>query len=134
MPGVHFLRVVKGRGCSSYIGSMEFLTSLGYQDISLDSSCLVVFNHSLIFILSIGFYLFQSGLGIPLHEIGHSLGFYHEQSRPDRDNYITVNLNNIQSSDQFNFLKYSTADINSYDTSYDFASDMHYSGYVSKFI
>ena len=68
-----------------------------------------------------------------MHEIGHSLGFFHEQSRPDRDSYITVNFNNIQINTENNFLKYSTADINTYGTPYDFASDMHYRGYVSEF-
>ncbi|ETN75496.1 astacin [Necator americanus] len=86
------------------------------------------------------------------HEIGHALGFWHTQSRYDRDDFITLDTRNIKVigfgyfSDkkdrlkleesklqpdwlkQFN--KETTATNNNYDITYDYGSIMHY-GYRS---
>lgn len=55
----HYLRFFKGSGCWSPVGYSMYSQS---QDLSLGPGC---FN-----------------LGTILHEIGHTLGFFHEQSRP----------------------------------------------------
>ena len=58
-----------------------------------------------------------------MHELAHALGVIHEQSRPDRDTYVTINEENIQDALAFNFAKIGGA-LNQGD--YDFGSMMHY--------
>ncbi|XP_022804319.1 zinc metalloproteinase nas-14-like [Stylophora pistillata] len=65
-------------------------------------------------------------LGIVAHEIGHAIGFFHEQSRPDRDQFVTVLLQNVQPGKENNFRKYPRSTIDSLGTPYDYQSLMHY--------
>ena len=68
----------------------------------------------------------ERDVGFIVHEIGHSLGLVHTQTRPDRDEYIRVNKQNIRSDEsaQFQYKKCSACQI--YNTSYDCMSVMHY--------
>ena len=42
-------------------------------------------------------------IGSTVHEIGHTIGQYHEHSRRDRDNYIQIDLNNVDPYNTPNF-------------------------------
>ncbi|XP_027042927.1 zinc metalloproteinase nas-4-like [Pocillopora damicornis] len=63
-------------------------------------------------------------MGTVAHEIGHALGFFHEQSRLDRDRFVRVVWYNIQKGMGYNFMKVNH--INSLEEPYDFDSVMHY--------
>ena len=58
-------------------------------------------------------------VGIIAHEIGHSLGSFHEQARPDQDSHISVNYGNIPIGRWNNFQPVDTAEADTYDLPYD---------------
>ncbi|KAM7433982.1 hypothetical protein ABFA07_015866 [Porites harrisoni] len=91
-----------GNGCSSNIGR----TRRQPQQINLARGCRT--------------------RGIVAHEIGHALGFFHEQSRPDRDSFVRILTQNIRPGFENNFLKYDNGFINSLASPYDYGSVMHY--------
>ncbi|CAB1338806.1 unnamed protein product [Coregonus sp. 'balchen'] len=61
--------------------------------------------------------------GIVQHETLHALGFQHEQTRSDRDQYVRINWSNIDANSAYNFDKSNTNNLN---TPYDYSSVMHY--------
>ena len=62
-----------------------------------------------------------------LHELMHAVGFWHEQSRPDRDEHVTIKWENINRKDlRHNFQKKPLSLVNMVGQ-YDFCSLMHYS-------
>ncbi len=62
--------------------------------------------------------------GAIVHEICHAIGLFHEQSRADRDEYITINWNNIEPTQRQNFDKHVSMGIDI--GTYDYSSIMHY--------
>ncbi|CAG7719365.1 unnamed protein product [Allacma fusca] len=68
-------------------------------------------------------------LGTVSHEFIHALGFYHEQSRTDRDEYVTIVWANIRPGLEHNFNKYEADVTDPFNVTYDYGSVMHYSAY-----
>ena len=65
-----------------------------------------------------------------MHELMHVAGFWHEQSRADRDKYITVHWNNIEPDFRSNFEKYDLGKIDHLGAPYDPCSVMHYGAFA----
>ncbi|XP_076858238.1 hatching enzyme 1.2 [Brachyhypopomus gauderio] len=63
------------------------------------------------------------GSGVVSHQLLHALGLVHEQSRADRDKYVTIMWPNISRDHLRNFEKFKT---NNLDTPYDYGSVMHF--------
>ena len=68
--------------------------------------------------------------GIAIHEMMHCAGFFHEQSRTDRDSYIEIRWQNIRAGVDYNFKKYRYGQASTLGASYDKSSVMHYGNYA----
>ncbi|XP_037541584.1 zinc metalloproteinase nas-14 isoform X2 [Nematolebias whitei] len=99
----NYIEIKNGAGCSSFVGCRG-----GSQPVYFDKTCSV---------------------GNLCHELIHGLGLFHEHTRPDRDQHITINWSNIMPGKEGNF------EINPGNTlnlPYDYGSIMHYgSAYFS---
>jgi hypothetical protein len=102
---LNYITFRPGSGCSSSIGMVG-----GQQFINLASSC---------------------STGSTIHEIAHAVGFWHEQSRADRNGSIKINFANIIPGKEHNFQTYIQKGADGFDyNTFDFGSIMMYSPYA----
>ncbi|XP_026140853.1 meprin A subunit beta-like [Carassius auratus] len=99
---ISYISVESHDGCWSYIGR----AFAGAQTLSIGDGC--------------GIKAFIEHLFL------HALGFLHEHTRYDRDDYVTINFENIIPGYENHFDKYSKNQTTTEDTPYDYYSVMHY--------
>ncbi|XP_031756321.1 embryonic protein UVS.2 isoform X1 [Xenopus tropicalis] len=94
-----YVNITSGDGCWSYMGRQG-----GAQVVSVEKG-------------------YCTSEGTTMHELNHALGFVHEHSRSDRDNYVNIMYQYISPGDIVNFEIMNTNNLN---TIYDYRSIMHY--------
>uniref|UniRef100_A0A3B4ENA0 Metalloendopeptidase n=1 Tax=Pygocentrus nattereri TaxID=42514 RepID=A0A3B4ENA0_PYGNA len=99
----NYISVFKGNGCFSSVGNRH----VGKQALSIGAGC--------------------DRIATIEHEFLHALGFWHEQSRSDRDDYVTIMWDRISEGREHNFNKYNDTTSSNLNVPYDYGSMMHYS-------
>ncbi|PFX33390.1 Zinc metalloproteinase nas-4 [Stylophora pistillata] len=102
----HFM--VNQSMCYSSVGRQG-----GRQDISIGDGC--------------------ERVGTCIHEMMHTIGFIHEQSRPDRDKYVRVFYDRIKQGLEHNFEKYTVREVKTLPSNkefYDYDSVLHYNNHA----
>ncbi|KAH8272352.1 hypothetical protein KR026_007123, partial [Drosophila bipectinata] len=97
-------------GCYSYVGHLNRVQQLNLQNYDLDAGCF--------------------RLGTIVHEFLHALGFYHQQSTWNRDEYVRIAEENITEGTEGNFNKYDNETVDDYNEPYDYGSVLHYTAYA----
>lgn len=68
-------------------------------------------------------------LGTIMHEMIHALGFDHEHSRADRDDFITIRWENVEDDNKDQFDKVTNREYSAFGVRYNTKSIMHYDSY-----
>ncbi|GAB0093430.1 hypothetical protein DMENIID0001_085710 [Sergentomyia squamirostris] len=103
----YVLVTTNSTGCSSNVGRRGDRQLLKLKNAKLGSGCFK--------------------FGTIIHEFIHALGFYHAQSAYNRDEYVTINWENIEPGHEHNFEIRDNKTTTMYDLEYDYGSVMHYS-------
>ncbi|XP_072296588.1 meprin A subunit beta [Eucyclogobius newberryi] len=99
----NYISIFKGSGCFSSVGNRH----VGKQRLSIGANC--------------------DRIATIEHEFLHALGFWHEQSRADRDDYVQIMWDRISEGKGHNFNTYNDTTSSSLGVPYDYGSMMHYS-------